>query len=104
MLSSRGNAGIGFGFARSIPRRARGADADADLPVCIGGNMSTIDGFRLDGKVAVVAGGGDAGGAIGAGAAVANAVNDALALVGAHLNEGPFTPARVVAAFQEARS
>jgi carbon-monoxide dehydrogenase large subunit len=43
------------------------------------------------------------GGAIGAPAAVANAVNDALALAGAHLSEGPFTPARIVAALQEAR-
>jgi carbon-monoxide dehydrogenase large subunit/6-hydroxypseudooxynicotine dehydrogenase subunit gamma len=42
------------------------------------------------------------GGAIGAPAAVANAVNDALALVGAHLGEAPFTPARIVAALQEA--
>jgi carbon-monoxide dehydrogenase large subunit len=41
------------------------------------------------------------GGAIGAPAAVANAVNDALALVGAHILEGPFTPARIVAALQE---
>ena len=41
------------------------------------------------------------GGAIGAPAAVANAVNDALAQVGAHLSEGPFTPARIVAALQE---
>jgi aerobic carbon-monoxide dehydrogenase large subunit len=41
------------------------------------------------------------GGAIGAPAAVANAVNDALAQVGAHLYEGPFTPARIVAALEE---
>ena len=42
------------------------------------------------------------GGAIGSPAAVANAVNDALALVGAHLGEAPFTPERVVAALGEA--
>jgi aerobic carbon-monoxide dehydrogenase large subunit len=36
------------------------------------------------------------GGAIGAPAAVANAVNDALALVGAKVLEAPFTPARIV--------
>ena len=38
------------------------------------------------------------GGAIGAPPAVANAVNDALAQVGAFLAEGPFTPDRIVAA------
>jgi carbon-monoxide dehydrogenase large subunit len=38
------------------------------------------------------------GGAIGAPAAVANAVNDALALVGAHLDTAPFTPTRIVEA------
>ncbi len=36
------------------------------------------------------------GGAIGAPAAVANAVNDALALVGAQVTTAPFTPARIV--------
>ena len=40
------------------------------------------------------------GGAIGAPAAVSNAVNDALGQVGAHLAEGPFTPARIVAALE----
>jgi carbon-monoxide dehydrogenase large subunit len=40
------------------------------------------------------------GGAIGAPPAVANAVNDALAQVGAFLAEGPFTPSRVVAALE----
>jgi carbon-monoxide dehydrogenase large subunit len=40
------------------------------------------------------------GGAIGAPAAVANAVNDALALVGARLLEAPFTPWRVVQALE----
>ena len=40
------------------------------------------------------------GGAIGAPAAVANAVNDALGLVGAHVTEGPFTPARIVSALE----
>jgi len=40
------------------------------------------------------------GGAIGAPAAVANAVNDALALVGAHAATAPFTPARVVDALE----
>jgi carbon-monoxide dehydrogenase large subunit len=38
------------------------------------------------------------GGAIGAPAAVANAVNDALALVGAHVATAPFSPARIVEA------
>jgi carbon-monoxide dehydrogenase large subunit len=41
------------------------------------------------------------GGAIGAPAAVANAVNDALGLVGARLHAGPFSPSRVVAALEE---
>jgi carbon-monoxide dehydrogenase large subunit len=41
---------------------------------------------------------GGEGGAIGAPAAVANAVNDALALVGAHVATAPFTPARIVEA------
>lgn len=40
------------------------------------------------------------GGAIGAPAAVANAVNDALALVGAHVAVAPFTPARIVEALE----
>jgi aerobic carbon-monoxide dehydrogenase large subunit len=40
------------------------------------------------------------GGAIGAPAAVANAVNDALALCGAHLSEAPFTPAKIVQALE----
>jgi aerobic carbon-monoxide dehydrogenase large subunit len=40
------------------------------------------------------------GGAIGAPAAVANAVNDALALVGAKVLEAPFTPARIVEALE----
>ncbi len=40
------------------------------------------------------------GGAIGAPAAVANAVNDALALVGARTLEAPFTPSRIVAALE----
>jgi carbon-monoxide dehydrogenase large subunit len=43
------------------------------------------------------------GGAIGAPAAVANAVNDALALVGAHLAIAPFTPDRVVEALTAVR-
>src|SRR5262249_16838449 len=38
------------------------------------------------------------GGARGAPAAVANAVNDALALVGARVTTAPFSPARVVEA------
>jgi len=38
------------------------------------------------------------GGAIGAPAAVANAVNDALSLVGAHVAVAPFTPGRIVEA------
>ena len=42
------------------------------------------------------------GGAIGAPAAVANAVNDALAQVGAHLARAPFTPPRVLAALEAA--
>jgi carbon-monoxide dehydrogenase large subunit len=40
------------------------------------------------------------GGAIGAPAAVANAINDALAQVGAHVTVGPFTPSRVIAALE----
>jgi carbon-monoxide dehydrogenase large subunit len=44
------------------------------------------------------------GGAIGAPAAVANAVNDALAQVGAHITEGPFAPARIAAAFDAVRA
>ncbi len=40
------------------------------------------------------------GGAIGAPAAIANAVNDALAQVGARADEAPFTPARIVAALE----
>jgi len=40
------------------------------------------------------------GGAIGAPAAVANAVNDALALVGACCADAPFSPARIVAALE----
>jgi len=42
------------------------------------------------------------GGAIGAPAAVANAVNDALALVGAHVATAPFTPPRIVEALSVA--
>jgi carbon-monoxide dehydrogenase large subunit len=42
------------------------------------------------------------GGAIGAPAAVANAVNDALALVGAHVATAPFTPTRIVEALEAA--
>jgi carbon-monoxide dehydrogenase large subunit len=42
------------------------------------------------------------GGAIGAPAAVANAVNDALAQVGAHVAEAPFTPDRIIAALETA--
>jgi carbon-monoxide dehydrogenase large subunit len=40
------------------------------------------------------------GGAIGAPAAVANAVNDALALVGAFVPDAPFTPSRIVRALE----
>ena len=40
------------------------------------------------------------GGAIGAPAAIANAVNDTLAQVGARADEAPFTPARIVAALE----
>ena len=40
------------------------------------------------------------GGAIGAPAAVANAVNDALALVGAFAPEAPFNPSRIVTALE----
>jgi carbon-monoxide dehydrogenase large subunit len=43
------------------------------------------------------------GGAIGAPAAVANAVNDALALVGAHVGVAPFTPGRIVEALAAVR-
>ena len=41
------------------------------------------------------------GGAIGAPAAISNAVNDALAQVGATLREGPFTPSAIIAALEE---
>jgi carbon-monoxide dehydrogenase large subunit len=44
------------------------------------------------------------GGAIGAPPAVANAVNDALALVGARITRAPFSPARIVEALAEAAS
>ena len=40
------------------------------------------------------------GGAIGSPPAVANAVNDALALVGAFAPEAPFSPSRIVAALE----
>ena len=40
------------------------------------------------------------GGAIGAPAAVFNAVADALALVGAFAPEAPFSPSRIVAALE----
>jgi aerobic carbon-monoxide dehydrogenase large subunit len=40
------------------------------------------------------------GGAIGAPAAVANAVNDALFLVGAHVAVAPFSPVRIVEALE----
>jgi carbon-monoxide dehydrogenase large subunit len=43
------------------------------------------------------------GGAIGAPAAVANAVNDALAQVGARVTVGPFTPVRILEALDAAR-
>ncbi len=43
------------------------------------------------------------GGAIGAPAAVANAINNALAQVGAHVAEAPFTPARIIAALAAVR-
>ena len=42
------------------------------------------------------------GGAIGPGAAIANAVNDALAPLGVELCELPMTPARIVAALRAA--
>src|SRR5579875_563434 len=42
------------------------------------------------------------GGAIGAPAAVANAVNDALALVGAQVRVAPFTPSRIIDALEAA--
>jgi carbon-monoxide dehydrogenase large subunit len=43
------------------------------------------------------------GGAIAPPAAIANAVRDALAHLGAEVNETPLTPARVLAAIQQAR-
>jgi aerobic carbon-monoxide dehydrogenase large subunit len=65
-----------------------------DVPIIEYGHIetpaSTPGGFKGVGE----------GGAIGAPAAVANAVNDALAQVGARANEAPFTPARIVAALE----
>src|SRR5438067_503933 len=43
------------------------------------------------------------GGAVAPPAAIANAVRDALAAIGAEVNETPLTPARVLAAIQKAR-
>ena len=42
------------------------------------------------------------GGAIGAPPAIANAVNDALAQVGAEVTKGPFAPARILEALERA--
>jgi aerobic carbon-monoxide dehydrogenase large subunit len=42
------------------------------------------------------------GGAIGPPAAIANAVRDALASIGAEVNETPITPNRVLAAIKKA--
>ena len=44
------------------------------------------------------------GGAIAPPAAIANAVRDALAALGAELNETPITPRRVMAAITKARA
>jgi len=67
----------------------------ADVPVIEYGHVetpaTTPGGYKGVGE----------GGAIGAPAAVANAVNDALALVGAHVNRAPFSPSRIVAALEE---
>jgi carbon-monoxide dehydrogenase large subunit len=66
----------------------------ADVPVIEYGHVETAaptpGGFKGVGE----------GGAIGAPAAVANAVNDALAQVGAAVAEAPFTPARILAALE----
>jgi len=43
------------------------------------------------------------GGAVAPPAAIANAVRDALAALGAEVNETPLTPARVMAALRKAR-
>jgi carbon-monoxide dehydrogenase large subunit len=43
------------------------------------------------------------GGAVAPPAAIANAVRDALAAIGAELNETPITPRRVMAAITKAR-
>jgi aerobic carbon-monoxide dehydrogenase large subunit len=43
------------------------------------------------------------GGAVAPPAAIANAVRDALAGIGAEVNETPITPRRVLAALQKAR-
>jgi aerobic carbon-monoxide dehydrogenase large subunit len=43
------------------------------------------------------------GGAVAPPAAIANAVRDALASIGAEVNETPITPRRVVAAIMKAR-
>jgi carbon-monoxide dehydrogenase large subunit len=44
------------------------------------------------------------GGAVAPPAAIANAVRDALAALGAEVNETPLTPARVLAAIQKAKA
>ena len=44
------------------------------------------------------------GGAVAPPAAIANAVRDALAAIGAELNETPMTPHRVLAAIAKARA
>jgi aerobic carbon-monoxide dehydrogenase large subunit len=43
------------------------------------------------------------GGAVAPPAAIANAVRDALASIGAEVNETPLTPRRVLAAIRKAR-
>jgi carbon-monoxide dehydrogenase large subunit len=43
------------------------------------------------------------GGAVAPPAAIANAVRDALAAIGAEVNETPITPRRVMAAIRKAR-
>lgn len=70
----------------------------ADVPVIEYGHIetpaSTPGGYKGVGE----------GGAIGAPPAIANAVNDALAQVGAHIAKAPFSPVRIVDALEDAGS
>jgi aerobic carbon-monoxide dehydrogenase large subunit len=68
----------------------------SDVPVIEYGHIetpaSTPGGYKGVGE----------GGAIGAPPAIANAVNDALSQVGAHITKAPFSPARIFGALEQA--